>query len=97
MYLPQITLTNERSQCLSVNAQNIILEIIGVSIMQRDDRFIKIHSQKGSTLSMEATEIWVDKATGVNYIFHQAGYAGGLTVLLGSDGKPVVTPIGQYE
>lgn len=42
---------------------------------------------------MGTTEIWVDKETGVNYLFHQSGYAGGLTVLLGKDGKPVVTPV----
>lgn len=61
--------------------------------MKADDRFIKIYTQKCGALSLEAIEIWVDKATGVNYIFHQAGYAGGLTVLLDADGKPVVTPI----
>ena len=38
-------------------------------------------------------EIWVDKETGVNYLLYQAGYAGGMTVLLDKDGKPVVTPI----
>ena len=35
----------------------------------------------------------VDKRTGVNYLFVQSGYAGGLTVLLNRDGTPVVTPI----
>lgn len=43
------------------------------------------------------TEIWVDRVTGVNYIYHSechaAGYSGGLTPLLDRDGKPVVTPI----
>ena len=42
-------------------------------------------------------QILVDKKTGVNYLFVQSGYAGGLTVLLNADGKPVVTPIPQYE
>ena len=35
--------------------------------------------------------ILVDKETGVNYLFVQSGYAGGLTPLLDADGKPVVT------
>lgn len=39
------------------------------------------------------SEIWVDTQTGVNYLFHQSGYAGGLTPLLDKDGKPVVTPV----
>ena len=35
----------------------------------------------------------VDKKTGVNYLFVQSGYSGGLTPLLNRDGTPVVTPI----
>lgn len=52
------------------------------------DRFIKVYSQKGMVVS---TEIWVDTETGVNYVFHKDGYAGGLTPLLDKDGKPVIT------
>ena len=54
-----------------------------------EDRFIKIYTQ--GTLNIN--EIWVDKQTGVNYLFHCSGYAGGLTPLLNPDGTPVVTPI----
>ena len=47
---------------------------------------------------MNVTEIWVDKKTGVNYLFHASGNSGGLTVLLNRDGTPVITPIGtNYE
>ena len=42
---------------------------------------------------MTATQILVDKQTGVNYLRHTEGYGGGLTVLLDKDGKPVVTPV----
>ena len=56
--------------------------------MAKEKRFEKIYSQ-----SMGAVEIWVDKETGVNYMFCSSGYAGGLTVLLDKDGKPVVTEI----
>ena len=55
--------------------------------MRQDDRFIRIYS-KGA---MNTNDIWVDRETGVNYLFHAAGYAGGLTPLLDKDGKPVVT------
>ena len=56
--------------------------------MKKDKRFVKIYSQGG----MVAIEIFVDKETGVNYLFRQLGYGGGLTVLLDKDGKPVITP-----
>ena len=42
---------------------------------------------------LETTEIWVDKKTGVNYIFHTSGNAAGFTPLLDSEGKPVVSSI----
>lgn len=42
---------------------------------------------------MGAIEIWVDKETGVNYLYRQSAYSGGMTVLLDKDGKPVITPI----
>lgn len=57
--------------------------------MARDDRFEKVYTQG----FVDVVEIWVDKETGVNYIFRAAGNAGGLTPLLGPDGKPVVSPI----
>ena len=40
---------------------------------------------------MGAKTIYVDKETGVNYLFIASGYAGGLTPLLDAEGKPVVT------
>ncbi len=55
--------------------------------MAADERFEKVFSQGFLTV----TEIWVDKETGVNYLFHQDGNAGGLTPLLDRDGKPVVS------
>ncbi len=57
----------------------------------KETRFEKVFSQYEGGLSGISTEIWVDKVTGVNYIYHRDGYSGGLTVLLDSDGKPVVT------
>ena len=56
--------------------------------MAREKRFVKTYSQgAGSTV------ILVDKETGINYLFHSSGYAGGLTVLLDKNGKPVITPV----
>ena len=42
--------------------------------MAKNDRFEKVYSQG----TMNITEIWVDKETGVNYVFHVSGYAGGM-------------------
>lgn len=60
---------------------------------KKNERFIKIHSENFGT-----ELILVDKLTGVNYLFIQSGYAGGLTPLLKPDGTPVVTPVpNDYE
>ena len=56
---------------------------------RQGDRFVKIYSQGSFT----TLQIWVDRETGVNYLWHAEGYAGGLTVLLDRDGKPVVSPL----
>nr|WP_317284505.1 DUF6440 family protein [uncultured Dysosmobacter sp.] len=47
--------------------------------------------------TLDVIEVFVDRETGVNYIFRTSGNAGGLTPLLGRDGKPVVTPILEEE
>lgn len=57
--------------------------------MAKDERFEKIYTQG----SINVTEIWVDKETGVNYVFHASGSAGGLTPLLDREGKPVISPV----
>lgn len=58
-----------------------------------EDRFVKTYSQG----AVNVTEIWVDKQTGINYLFHASGYSGGLTVLLNRDGAPVITPVPKYD
>ncbi len=54
-----------------------------------EKRFVKVHDEG----ALNCNEIWVDKQTGVNYLFHVAANAGGLTVLLNRDGTPVVSPL----
>ena len=58
---------------------------------KKEKRFEKIYSQE-----MGSVTILVDKKTGVNYLFAQSGYAGGLTPLLNADGTPVVTPVQRF-
>ena len=59
---------------------------------KKEERFIQVHSE-----NFGGQVILVDKMTGVNYLFVQSGYAGGLTPLLNRDGTPVVTPIPVYS
>ena len=61
--------------------------------MGKDERFVRIYSQGKITVS----EIWVDTVTGVNYVYHAAGYSGGLTVLLDRDGKHVISSSAEIE
>ena len=63
---------------------------------KKEDRFIKTVVDNGG-FSDNYMAIYVDKQTGVNYLFSSYGNAGGLTVLLNRDGTPVVTPVpNQY-
>ncbi len=53
-----------------------------------DDRFEIIQSE-GNALTSLNRQVLLDKATGVQYLFVQSGYAGGLCPLLDRDGRPV--------
>ena len=55
---------------------------------QDNDRFICIHKEDDNRVI--STKILVDKVTGIQYIFHVSGYAGGMTVLLDQNGKPLL-------
>ena len=58
--------------------------------MAKEKRFERVYSQ-----GLGSFEIWVDTLTGVNYVFRQSGYAGGMTPLLDREGKVVVSPISK--
>lgn len=57
--------------------------------MAKNDRFEVVYSQG----MVKCMEIWVDRETGINYLFCSSGYAGGLTPLLHRDGTPVISPM----
>lgn len=42
--------------------------------------------------SYDSEAILVDTETGVEYFWHRTGYAGGLTVLVDHEGKPLIAP-----
>jgi hypothetical protein len=60
-------------------------------MMQEYDgkRFEVIYKQG----TMDVYKVIVDKVTGVNYLQSINGYAGGITVLLDREGKPIITPL----
>ena len=51
---------------------------------RQGDRFVKVYSQGSSFTAI--VQIWVDRETGVNYLWQSSGYGGGLTPLLKPDG-----------
>ena len=57
---------------------------------KKDKRFIVKEVQGGFTIG---ATVLVDKQTGVNYLYANSGYGGGLTVLVDAMGNPIVTPI----
>ena len=61
---------------------------------KKDGRCVKTLMESGWS---GRTEIWVDRETGVNYLFHSEGTAAGLTPLLNRDGTPVITTVFEDE
>ena len=53
---------------------------------KKERRFI-VSNKEGQ---LEGAKIITDSQTGVQYLFAFEGYAGGLTVLVDKDGKPLV-------
>ena len=50
-----------------------------------EDSFFKLYTQ-----GLGGTQIWVDLETMVQYLWHADGYAGGLTLLVDAEGKPLL-------
>ncbi len=61
---------------------------------KKEKRFIVTEKESGF---MDSVQIIVDKKTGVNYMWVTQGYAGGLTPLLDTDGKPIITRVADFE
>lgn len=59
--------------------------------MKKEERFQVILKEGNSLSNGGQRQIFVDRETGVNYLYIQYGHSGGLTPLLDADGKPVVT------
>lgn len=60
---------------------------------KNNERFEKVYTQGISSV----IEIWVDKETGINYMYRSSGYGGGITPLLDKEGKPVISYVKDKE
>ena len=58
----------------------------------KEDRFKKILVDGGG-FNENHMAIYVDRKTGVNYLFSACGNAGGMCVLVDRDGKPIVSSL----
>ena len=61
---------------------------------KKEKRFIQTYTERSA---FQETSIWVDRETGVNYLWHTSGYGGGLTPLLDREGKPIITTVFEDE
>ena len=59
-----------------------------------EKRFVRIYKQDTLTTVLE---IWMDRDTGVNYLYRRNGYSGGMTVLVDRDGKPLIGQTNEWE
>ena len=64
--------------------------------IEKTDRFV-CTEVSGSAFGAFQARVLVDRKTGVNYLWTASGYAGGLTVLVDAEGKPIVTPVPREE
>ena len=58
---------------------------------KNEDRFEVVYKEGSQIKDEGQRQILVDKQTGVNYLVWKSGYAGGITPLLDSEGKAVVS------
>lgn len=56
--------------------------------MAKNERFQIVH-QEGNALTSGVRQVLLDTATGVQYLFIQNGYAGGLCPLVDKEGGPL--------
>lgn len=59
--------------------------------MKEENRFEVLKREGNRLRDAGQIQIIVDRETGVNYLWVGSGYAAGITPLLDSDGKPIVS------
>ena len=59
--------------------------------MKKDERFEVILDEGSEMRTAGKRRILIDKETGVHYLLWHSGYGAGITPLLDSEGKPIVS------
>lgn len=54
------------------------------------NRFVTMDTESEGIFGLQ-TKVVIDTQTGVQYLYIMVGYGAGLTVLVGPDGKPLLT------
>lgn len=62
----------------------------GIENGEKEERFTVVFTDGSQMKDAGMRQILVDKETGVHYLVWKAGYAGGMTPLLDSEGKVVI-------
>ena len=57
---------------------------------KKEKRFVRTSVE---STGFEENSVWVDRETGVNYLWQFTGHAGGMTPLLDREGKPIITTL----
>ena len=60
---------------------------------KQENRFEVVYKEGAQLKDDGIPQILVDTETGVNYLVWKSGYGAGITPLLDSEGKVVVTPV----
>lgn len=64
--------------------------------MGKNEKRFTITEKEGNGIT-GSVQIIVDNKTGVNYLWITQGNAGGLTVLVDREGKPVITAVTDFR
>ena len=64
---------------------------------KNENRFEVIHKEGSQWKTEGIRMIAVDRETGVNYLIWTCGYGGGVTPLLDSEGKPILTQAEMFS
>lgn len=64
--------------------------------MEKKEQRFAVTIKEGNSLKESGLiQVIVDRKTGVNYLWVKSGYCGGLTPLLDTQGKPIVTKLDE--
>ncbi|MBR3826003.1 MAG: hypothetical protein IKJ39_12485 [Lachnospiraceae bacterium] len=60
---------------------------------KKENRYIRLYSQSNGAINERGTEIWLDRETGISYLFRYKGYEEHFIPLLDEEGKSIVKNI----